>query len=422
MAMGTSIIIARRLGPELRGYYGLVLMAASLVAAFGHFGVGAAISYHTGKKSFPPGEILSFVVAGSLALGTALAAIFFLAYPVIPRVWSEIPRNVMLVGLLAVPFTFLINFLQRFLLALLRVKQSNITRLLNSVIYFLFILVVIWILGGGLLEVVVCYSISIMLSSIISLSVFTRDIRPFGRIKPSMFGPFVKYGFQVYLVFVFNYLNHRFDIILIKHFMTASDVSFYQIPVNICERMWQIPNAMASILFPTLLAMNRGSGGFTAKVSRSNFAIMLILGAAITAAAGYFVPILYGREYLPMLPAFYSVIWGVVISPVAIFLGVYFASRKQISKNIIASLAGFTCNIVLNLIMIPRMGIVGAGIATSISNTVWALILAWYFTRQENISLHDVFVLKKGDIREVWDRLTGRFTQGKNGQDGEGEE
>ena len=48
--MGTSIIVARRLGPELRGYYGLVLMGASLVAAFGHFGVGAAISYFTGKK------------------------------------------------------------------------------------------------------------------------------------------------------------------------------------------------------------------------------------------------------------------------------------------------------------------------------------------------------------------------------------
>jgi O-antigen/teichoic acid export membrane protein len=417
--MGTSIMIARRLGPELRGYYGLVLMAASLVAAFGHFGVGAAISYHTGKKSYPPRDVLSFVTMGSLALGTVLAAIFFLGYPVFPRVWAEIPRSVMLIGLLSVPFTFLSNFLQRFLLGLLRVKQSNLTRLLHSAIYFLCILIIVWLLGGGLLEVVVCYSVSIILSSILSLGIFTRDIRPFSRLKASMFGPFVKYGFQVYLVFVFNYLNHRFDIILIKHFLTASDVSFYQIPVNICEKMWQVPNAMASILFPTLLAMDRGSGGFTAKVSRINFAIMLVVGTVITALAGYFVPILYGQEYLPMLPAFYSVIWGIVISPVATFLGVYFASRKQISKNIVASLSGFACNIVLNLIMIPRMGIVGAGIATSISNTVWALILAWYFTRQEKIGFHEVFVLKKGDIREVRDKLAGALSRWKNGPEEE---
>lgn len=417
-----SIMIARRLGPELRGYYGLIIMAASLVGAFGHFGIGAAISYHTGKKSYPTNEILSFVITISLLLGTALAALLFLIYPSFPRIWSEIPRQIMLVGLLSVPFAFLNNFLQRFLLAMLRVKQSNISRLFLITVQFSLVLVVVWILDGGLIETVACYTISMILASIFSLCIFTRDIRPLGKVKPSMLGPFVKYGFQVYLVFVFNYLNHRFDIILIKHFLTASDVSFYQIPVNICERMWQIPNAMASILFPTLLAMDRGSGGFTAKVSRSNFAIMLVLAGLITASAGYFVPILYGREYLPMLPAFYSVIWGIVISPVATFLGVYFASRKQISKNIIASLAGFACNIVLNLIMIPRMGIVGAGIATSISNTVWALILAWYFTRQENISLHDVFVLKKEDIREIRDRLSGRFTQGKNDPGGQGEE
>ena len=36
--------------------------------------------------------------------------------------------------------------------------------------------------------------------------------------------------------------------------------------------------------------------------------------------------------------------------------------------------------------------------------------------------LFDVFILKKGDIREVRDRLAGRFTRGKNGPDGEGEE
>jgi len=420
--MGMSIMIARRLGPEMRGYYGLVIMAASLIGAFGHFGIGAAIAYYTGKKSYPKNEILSFVVIIGLSLGTSLAAFLFLIYPSIPRIWSEIPRNIMLIGILSIPFAFLYNFTQRFLLAMLRVKQSNFSQLFLSIIQFLLVLVVIWILGGGLMEAVACYTISLVITSILSLSIFTRDIRPFARIKPSMFGPFVKYGFQVYLVFVFNYLNHRFDLILIKHFLTASDLSFYQIPVNICERMWQVPAAMVSILFPTLLAMKRGSGLFTAKVSRSNFTIMLILGTVVVSTAGYFIPILYGREYLPMLPAFYSVIWGVVISPVAKFLGVYFASRKQISINIYASLAGFACNIILNFIMIPRIGIVGAGIATSISNTVWALILVWHFTRQEKIGIHDIFILKKGDISEIRDRLVAMLNPGKDNQDEEGEE
>jgi O-antigen/teichoic acid export membrane protein len=400
-------MVARRLGPELRGYYGLVLMAVTLVGAFGHLGIGASISYHTGKKAYPRNEILSFLVIGSLLLGFSLAAVFMIIYPRIPGIWSEIPRHIMLIGLIAVPFTFLHNFLNRFLLGMLRVRQRNISRLLHNALYFALVLALVWVLGGGLIEVVLAFMISILLAALLTLAIFTRDIMPLGRLRADLIKPFVIYGFQVYLVFVFNYLNHRFDIILIKHFLTASDVSFYQIPVNICERLWQVPNAMASILFPTLLALEQGSGEFTAKICRVNFILMIILGGAIALAAPIFVPLLYGREYLPMIPALYSVIWGIVISPIATFLGVYFASRKQISRNIFASGMGFLVNIVLNMILIPRIGIVGAGIATSISNTTWAIILAIFFIRQEESGPGGIFILNRNDISELRDKIRG---------------
>jgi O-antigen/teichoic acid export membrane protein len=290
---------------------------------------------------------------------------------------------------------------------MLKVKQRNISRLLHNSLYFVLVLIIVWMLGGGLTEVVFAYTISLLLAAVLTLFAFTRDIRPMGRLRTDLIKPFVIYGFQVYLVFVFNYLNHRFDIILIKHYLTASDVSFYQIPVNICERLWQIPNAMSSILFPTLLAMQKGSGLFTAKICRVNFILMFILGGMITVLAPIFVPILYGEAYLPMVPALYSVIWGIVISPIATFLGVYFASRKQISRNILASGIGFLTNIVLNIILIPRIGIVGAGIATSISNTIWALILAIFFIRQEKSGLRGIFIINGSDINELREKISG---------------
>jgi O-antigen/teichoic acid export membrane protein len=398
-------MVARRLGPEIRGYYGLVLMAVTLVAAFGHFGIGAAISYYTGKKVYPRSDILSFLIASTLLLGTVLAAAFFLAYPHVPRIWSDIPRTIMLIGLVAVPLTFLINFLQRFLLAMLRVRQSNITRLMQSTFYFGFVLVLVWIMRGSLWHVVIAYVASLLLVTVISLFAFTRDIRPLKRPRISLLTPMLTFGLQVYLVFVFNYLNHRFDIILIKHYLTASDVSFYQIPVNMCERLWQIPNALSSILYPTILALDRGSAAFTVKVSRNNLFIMLLLGAVIAGFAKYFVPLLYGAEYLPILPALYSVIWGIVIAPVAIFLGLYFASRRQVYRNIIASGSGLLCNIALNIVLIPRIGIIGAGIATSISNTLWALVLAVFFIRQEQERLRDIFIVRTEDFANYREKL-----------------
>lgn len=402
MAMAASVLVARSLGPELRGQYGMILMAVSMIAAFGHLGIGAAISYHTGRKTHPSSEILSFLVAGSLLLGIALSALFVAFYRDIPGIWTDISLGLMILGMTAVPFTFLHNFLQRFLLGMLRVRQSNISKLLQTTLYIALVAGVILLGRSGVPGVVFAYSASIILAAVISLFLYTKDIRPFGRLRPSLLGPFVTYGFQVYLIFVFNFLNHRFDIILIKHFLTASDVSFYQIPVNLCERLWQIPNSMAAVLFPTLLALDRGTAEFTARISRSNFTLMVALAIVFVIGAALFLPLLYGQEYLPMLPALYSVIWGIVISPVATFIGVYFASRRQVWRNIVASAAGFLCNLVLNVIMIPRIGIVGAGIATSISNTLWALILAVFFVRQEDVRMRDLFIVTREDVAGLW--------------------
>ena len=132
---------------------------------------------------------------------------------------------------------------------------------------------------------------------------------------------------------------------------------------------------------------------------------MIVLGVLFVFAAKLLVPVLYGQEYTPMLPALYSVIWGIVITPVATFLGVYFASRREVWKNIVASAAGFSVNIVLNVIMIPRIGIVGAGIATSISNTAWALILAFFFLRQEPVRLRELFLVSRDDVSGLWSRI-----------------
>ncbi|GEM_PF-3657565 len=399
--------MARQLGPEQRGLYGLVFMAVHLLFTFGHLGLGSAVAYFTGKKSYKKNEILTFVIVSSFVLGIALATIFFFVYPYIKGIWTDIPRSAMLIGLVALPFLFFQNFIFRFLLGMLRVRQSNITNLLRSAFYIVLVALLIWFYRGGLREAVLCFTLSLLLSGVLGFVLFTRDIRPLGTLNTVMLKPFFQYGIKIYCIVVINYLNYRIDILLIKYYMTASDVSYYQIAANLAQRFWYIPDALSTLLFPTLLAMSNEnrSSRFTAKICRNNFFLMILLSIAVLIIAKPVIVFLYGSEYSPVSKALFSILWGITIFPFYKFLSVDFAAKKQLGIGILASSIGVAVNVAANIFMIPRYGIIGAGLATSLSYSVLSIVLIVFFTRQNRIGLRELLIVNGEDFRSYGNAL-----------------
>ena len=78
-----------------------------MLFTLGHLGTGSAIAYYTGKKSYEKSKILKFLVFSSLLLGVAVSIIFFFTYAYIKDIWTDIPRSIMLIGLVSIPFYFL---------------------------------------------------------------------------------------------------------------------------------------------------------------------------------------------------------------------------------------------------------------------------------------------------------------------------
>ena len=324
----TGVIIARSLGPELRGQYGLVIYAASLVS-LANFGLAPAITYYTGKKELDRSKILTFVITSALVIGIAFSTMFYFIYPHIPGIWTGIPRFTMIIGLIAIPFAFLINFFNGFLIGQLKVRQHNIINLLRGLFYMILIITLLLVMKGKVRSAITSYTSGIVIAAVLGLLLFRGGIKP-SPIDISFAKPFFSYGIRAYLVLVFTFLNYRLDILLVKHFLTDSDVAFYQIAVNAAERLWYIPNALNHILLPTLLMMERGSAEFTAKVCRNSLMIMAILSLFLLFAGKYFIVLLYGEEYYRVAHALYSILWGITITTLFKVLSADFASRRQL--------------------------------------------------------------------------------------------
>ncbi|OQX91400.1 MAG: hypothetical protein B6D58_08300 [candidate division Zixibacteria bacterium 4484_95] len=413
LAMGAGIIVARRLGPEIRGYYGLVVFSVSLLISFGQLGIGTSVAYFTGKGKYPKSQMLAFLIMSSFVIGSLLAVTFYFLYPLIGDKWAHISKPVMLIGLISTPFFFLQNFVSRFLLSMLKVRQSNIANLLRTIIYLILVIILLFWLKGKLPYAVAAYSLSVMLASIVSVLVFTRDIKPTFKLDPNLLKDAFKYGFKAYAINIFNFLNFRLDIFLIQHYLSASELSFYQIAVNISERLWYVPHALGSMLFPTLLAQKEISTKLTERVCRHNLFAMLLLAVPIIIFAKLVIGLFYGKAYLPTASALYSVILGIVVYPTYQFLSVDFAARNRLGIGIFASSVGIVLNLGLNLLMIPRHGIVGAGISTSISYSTMALILVIIYAKINKLKYRDLLIIRKEDLKDYKDlfkKLKGKVS------------
>ncbi|MCK4237274.1 MAG: oligosaccharide flippase family protein [Candidatus Krumholzibacteria bacterium] len=402
--MVTGIVIARQLGPELRGEYGLVILAVNLLA-LGHLGLGPAITYFTGKNKLDRGKILTFTIGSSLFLGTVFATIFYFVYPHIPEIWTDIPRPIILIGLVSVPFYFLTNFFTSFLMGLLKVKQYNIVSIIRGVSRLLLVVILIWIFKGKVIETTISFTSAIIIACMLGLFLFTRDIKPARITEPSFIKPFLSYGFKVYIIIVFHFLNYRLDIFLIKHFLTTSDVGFYQIAVGISESLWYIPTALNYVLLPTLLIMREGSSKFTAKVCRNSFVVMLILAIVLILTGKFFIILLYGEEYTPSAFALYSIMWGIVVTALYKVIFADFSARRRLGVPILGSIIGVLVNLAANLYMIPRYGIVGAGISTSLSYSVLTFILIGCFMRHHKMRLRELIIPNREDLESYREGL-----------------
>jgi O-antigen/teichoic acid export membrane protein len=131
----------------------------------------------------------------------------------------------------------------------------------------------------------------------------------------------------------------------------------------------------------------------------------LFLGGAaaliLAVFGGPVVRLLYGAEYLPAVRPMYVLLAGVVMVGVTRVLMRYFTSVNRHEHNVYIVATSLAVNVTLNLVLIPRFGIMGAAaasLATYVLQGVWALIL---FTRITRTGLRETLVVGAADARYV---------------------
>jgi len=405
LALISSIILARVLGPKGRGIYALIILIPKMMLKLGSLGIEAANVYFTGSKKYKVKDIISNSLLCSILLGFILILLFYGIYQhsVFKNFLNSNQLNSVYVWFVisTVPFSLLSGYLRNVFLGKEDIITYNKINILQNVLQLSAIFTLLLILRLGLFGAVSTYIFTnICVFLLVVFFIVKNGIKIDFTFNAKLFKNMFNYGIKAYFANLAQFLNYRLDMFLVAIFLTPAAVGYYSISVAIAERIWMLPGAFASVLFPRISSLKSvESNNLTPRISRHTFFITIFLSLILAILAKPLIKLFFGTTFLPSLIPLLVLLPGIVALSVSKVLTADLAGRGKPQYGAYSSFVSLALNIPLNLWLIPRWGISGAAFATTVAYTISTLLVINFFIRISKKSCFDILVIKKQDLQ-----------------------
>jgi O-antigen/teichoic acid export membrane protein len=201
----------------------------------------------------------------------------------------------------------------------------------------------------------------------------------------------------------------RLDQVMLGQIVGASAVGIYSAAVRVSEVWHLLPVAIVASLFPAIILIKQCSERNFHERIQWMFDLLVVLSIGIAAVttllADWLVLTLFGQDYGDAVTVLILHAWAGVF----VFLGiggVNWYIIEDLQKQILyRTLTGALISVLLNLVLIPRYGSVGAAISTFASQVVAA-----YLMDASSQKTRPLFVLKSRALFGGFYRVISRFS------------
>ncbi len=182
------------------------------------------------------------------------------------------------------------------------------------------------------------------------------------------------------------------DIIMLGFWRTADDVGIYAAVQKIVGVLGVIPALIGTSTFPIFSRLVHARNSVQMRQAMESImrvlfllAIPLILGGVVLGAS--LPEFIFGPAYGSGTNAMSILLLSILATfPIGIFTNLIFAYDKQ-RKMILYPLISSLVNIGLNFVLIPRLGMIGASLATLVSSLIYSFLMFRLCLKLETFSL-----------------------------------
>ena len=169
----------------------------------------------------------------------------------------------------------------------------------------------------------------------------------------------------------------KIDQIMLGQMIGDDAVGIYSAAVRISEVWYFVPMMIVASVFPSILEAKKNDKAQYSRRLQHLYALMVWLSVAIalpmTFLSSTVVVALFGPAYAESGPVLAVHIWSSVFVFLGVASGQWFIAEGRQMLSFQRSLLGAIINILLNIFLIPKFGVIGAAYATILSYAVAAL-------------------------------------------------
>jgi O-antigen/teichoic acid export membrane protein len=371
-----GIIIARALGPDMRGEYAAVTAWFGVALMVGGMGQPAALCFHVAHD---PGNARSYVAtsrAMMLVTGTAALAGGILLAPLLARgnagltVAYRIAFATSIVAFVGASYTFSLQARNLRWWNTVRVSQPLLSLAFLAVLWRLRMLTLIAALV--VLALTMCLQLCWAYYRCRS-----ADLAP-GHVEVRLVRPLARYGSAQIAALTPAALNAQLDKLVLSQAVPPAVLGRYAVAVSCSLLPIPLVSAIGNVAFPWLASRH----GVDALARRMQWLGILVSGCAAAGAlvpldlvAPWLIPRVFGPGYAGVVP----LLW--ILTPAGVFLacnqvtGDMLRGRKR--PLVVARAEGLAAifTVILLVALLPVAGVYGAAIASAVAYGVALVVM-----------------------------------------------
>lgn len=389
-----GVWVVRYLGPENYGVLSYALAFAGIFSFIAGLGVDNILNRELVKFPEKRDELMGTafrlkLIGGFIAFAITVISVFIIN-----------PSTLIKFLVMVYSFTFIfqsLNIVSTFFQSRVEAKKNVRAQVLSSSLTS--ILKIIMILSGlGVIWIMIAYTLDSVWSMSVLFVLYRRSKFKFRNWKFSkkLAKQIFSSSWLMMLTTASVLVYMKIDQVIIRQLLDERAVGLYAAAVKLSEIWYLIPVVICISLFPAIINSRKTSlksyYNRLKKLFSLVFVLSVIIAIIVSVLARPIIYVLFGSNYAESVSVLRIYSWSII----GFFLGTvasyYLLAENYMKIYLFSSLFVAVLNIVLNILLIPKMGLNGAAIATVISYSF--LFLSLLFFKKMRTDIKKIIIQK----------------------------
>ena len=394
-------ILGRVLGPADYGRYGLIVTLTTMVIILIGNGIPTAMAKYISEIFETEPKLILKIKRQAIIIQTVLiasiTAIFYFSAPLISlALGDETLTPLFKFSSLIIPAFAAASFYFSYFTGLHRFSTQATLKTVRSFLRIIFVVGMAILFGlygsisGYIIAPFAVFAIAFLIDKLKVDREIKEKIKNLGQENKQVefhWKKLVNYGWQIVAFFLAYELLISIDLYLVKAILRDDALTgIYNASLTVGRIPYYIFYAMTVFLLPMVSRKSAENGLKNAKgIINNALRIMLIFLAPmvilLSIYASQTLELLYGKKYLAGALPMSVLVWGVGFLTVFYVLSFAINGAGKTLTSMYISIFGLGINVVLNYILIIKMGILGSAWATTVASLLIMLIMLFYIKK-----------------------------------------